>query len=94
MWPFKNKQQPVTIQANSVEIVDDVAIVDVRGQTCPGYLLAINKAVEQLKPGTLARLVITYPPCGEDVKAWAREKQVEYLGLHQDADHWIIEVRK
>jgi len=41
------------------------AIIDVRGQTCPGYLLAINKAVERLEPDTAAKLLITYPPCGK-----------------------------
>ena len=45
-------------------------MVDVRGQTCPGYLLSINLAVKKLPQGSRCKLLISYPPCGEDVKAW------------------------
>jgi len=64
MWPF-SKRQTSTLEANSVHMENGTAIIDVRGQTCPGYLLAINKAVERLEPDTAAKLLITYPPCGK-----------------------------
>ena len=89
MWPFSRKQQ-----ANSVSIENDITIIDVRGQTCPGYLLAINKAVESLTPDTSARLLITYPPCGEDVQAWAKERNIEYQGIEQENNMWVIRIRK
>jgi len=94
MWPFNKRIAKSSIRARSVNIVDGVHEIDVRGQTCPGYLLAINKAVEALDPGTKARLLITYPPCGEDVRAWCKEKKIQYLGLFQDKDMWIISIEK
>lgn len=94
MWPFNNKTIKSGINANSVKVVNGVTEIDVRGQTCPGYLLAINKAVEGLDRGTEAKLLITYPPCGEDVKAWCREKKVEYLGLTEGNGMWIIRIKK
>lgn len=93
MWPFSPKSPPV-ISANSVTMEDGTAVIDVRGQTCPGYLLAINKAVETLDADTPARLLITYPPCGEDVKAWAKERHIEYLGMEQQTNMWVIHIRK
>ncbi|MDH5444981.1 MAG: sulfurtransferase TusA family protein [Gammaproteobacteria bacterium] len=93
MWPFKKKTKS-EIKANSVEIVDGVAFIDVRGQTCPGYLLAINKAVEKLDAGMMAKLLITYPPCGEDVKAWCKEKRVSYLDITEENDRWVITIQK
>jgi len=93
MWPFNNKQHS-SIEANSIEIDNGIAIIDVRGQTCPGYLLAINKAVAGLAPGMSARLLISYPPCGEDVKAWARERHIEYTGIEYKNAMWIISIRK
>lgn len=93
MWPFNNRQH-VGIKANSVVIDNGIAIIDVRGQTCPGYLLAINKAVESLATGTSARLLITYPPCGEDVKAWAKQQKIEYQGIEQQNEIWVIRIRK
>jgi len=94
MWPFNKKTVKSGINASSITVVNGVAEIDVRGQTCPGYLLAINKAVETLGKGTKARLLITYPPCGEDVKAWCREKEIEYQGLTEGGGMWMINIRK
>jgi TusA-related sulfurtransferase len=95
VWPFSRKpKEESQIQANSVVMEDGVAIIDVRGQTCPGYLLAINKAVEALSSGTTAKLVISYPPCGDDVGAWCKARQIEYMGIAQANGVWEIEIRK
>ena len=94
MWPFNRKSTSSGINASSINIVDGVAEIDVRGQTCPGYLLAINKAVESLENGTTAKLLITYPPCGEDVHAWCREKNIEYLGISESEGMWVIRIKK
>ena len=93
MWPFKKKSVQSSIQAK-VSFEGDVALVDVRGQTCPGYLLAINKAVDELKVGTRIKLIITYPPCGDDVKAWAKERKIKYLGIEPSPGKWIIDIQK
>lgn len=94
-WPFTTKtRERSRIKANSVVLQEGVATIDVRGQTCPGYLLAINKAVDALSSGTTARLLISYPPCGDDVEAWAVAKSVEYLGISQSDGTWVIEIRK
>jgi TusA-related sulfurtransferase len=93
VWPFKKQKQKSSIHATTT-FADGVAIIDVRGQTCPGYLLAINRAVDALAPGSRARLLISYPPCGDDVKAWASERNIQCLGMRQDTGKWIIEIEK
>ena len=65
-------------------------IVDVRGQTCPGYLLDINRHVSAIGPGARIRLLVTYPPCGEDVRAWCAEKGYEFTGIERVDDHYGI----
>ncbi len=96
MWPFRSKTsrraRPPT--AREVSWRDDVAIIDVRGQTCPGYLLAINRAVDRLEPDTEAELLITYPPCGDDVQAWCKEKGIAFLGIEIGEQLWRIRIRK
>lgn len=94
MWPFKKVIKQSGIKACSVKIIEGIAEIDVRGQTCPGYLLAINKAVEELDTGTQAKLIISYPPCGSDVKVWCKEKNIEYLSLVEDEGTWIINIKK
>lgn len=83
-----------TITSKTSVDENGVVTIDVRGQTCPGYLLSINKEVDSLGSGTDARLLITYPPCGDDVKAWAKEKNVDFLDLQQQTDMWVIKIRK
>ena len=95
MWLFTKTQPKIAeIKANSVVIENGVATIDVRGQTCPGYLLAINKAVDGLPADTpLARLIISYAPCGNDVRAWCKARAIEYRGISQKDGTWTIEIR-
>ena len=30
----------------------------------------------------------------EDVKAWAKERNIEYQGMEQEKDMWVIHIRK
>ncbi len=93
---FFNKPKPTGIQANSIQYKENKAIVDVRGQTCPGYLLAINKAVEAIQPETEIDLLISYPPCGDDVKAWCKEREIKFLSLDKETEEkrWVIRIKK
>lgn len=95
MWPFDKKpSRDTTIKASSVLVQDGVATIDVIGQTCPGYLLSINKALDSLEAGVLARLLTTYSPCGDDLEAYCRARGLEYLGASEAAGVWVIEIRK
>lgn len=95
MWPFtKNKIRANSgIQANTVKIEGGEATIDVRGQTCPGYLLAINKVVDKLDSGMNIKLLITYPPGNEDIKTWCKERHIEYVGLEEEGGMWVIRVK-
>ena len=93
MWPFTRSKNLVTIQAHTVETTNGIVIVDVRGQTCPGYLLAIDKAVDRLAKGTTARLLISYPPCGDDVRAWCSAREIEYVKIERQNGVWEITIK-
>ncbi len=96
MWPFKRKDAPKRSSIHADVSFDDegTALVDVRGQTCPGYLLAINNAVEPLPAGTAVRLIISYPPCGDDVHAWCKEKGLTFGGIEPNEGLWHIHLKK
>jgi len=89
-----NKTKPTGIQANNIQYKNNKAVVDVRGQTCPGYLLAINKAVTAIEPETEIDLLISYPPCGEDVKAWCKEREIKFLSVDKEEERWVIRIKK
>lgn len=94
MWLFGKKEHKNTIQAKSVEIIDGFVTIDVRGQTCPGYLLAINKEIDKVEKGTDARLLITYPPCHEDILAWCKERHYEFKDIIERDGSWIVTIKK
>lgn len=94
MWPFRRKQPHKTIFADISNNPDGSVNIDVRGQTCPGYLLSINKAMDSLAVGKKAFLITTYAPCGDDVKAWCNEKGYTYEGIEQKDNRWEIGVTK
>ncbi|MDH5786267.1 MAG: sulfurtransferase TusA family protein [Chromatiales bacterium] len=77
----KDSAQPASTIHASVFEEDGIIFIDVRGQTCPGYLLAINRETDRLPPATEVALIITYPPCGDDVHAWCREKGYQFHGI-------------
>ena len=78
------------VSPNAVDDLDGEKVVDVRGQTCPGYLLAINRAMDSFPPGTPVRLWITYPACGDDVQAWANSRGHTLHGIEYDRDRYVI----
>ena len=94
MWPFRKKTIAKTIKGTSIETVDGVLTIDVRGQTCPGYLLAINREIEKLERGSDVELLITYAPCHDDVKAWCKERNIEFINIVEKDGFWIITVGK
>ncbi|HKJ87932.1 MAG TPA: sulfurtransferase TusA family protein, partial [Gammaproteobacteria bacterium] len=90
MWPLrrKGKSREKTIQAAVSAQPDGTTAIDVRGQTCPGYLLAINRAMDAMERGTTAKLLVDYPPCGDDVRAWCDEKGYRFLDFSQEPECW------
>jgi tRNA 2-thiouridine synthesizing protein A len=45
--------------------------VDARGQSCPGPLVALHKALRDASPGDLLELLATDPGSRSDVPSWA-----------------------
>jgi tRNA 2-thiouridine synthesizing protein A len=48
------------------------ATVDARGQSCPGPLVTLHKALKEAEPGDLLELLATDPGARSDVPSWAK----------------------
>jgi TusA-related sulfurtransferase len=55
------------------------ATVDARGQSCPGPLVSLHKALKQAERGDLLDLLATDPGSKSDVPAWSRLSGNELL---------------
>jgi tRNA 2-thiouridine synthesizing protein A len=53
--------------------------VDAKGQSCPGPLVALARALKEARPGDLFELLATDPGSRSDVPSWAELSGNELL---------------
>ena len=68
--------------------------VDARGQSCPGPLVSLHKALRDAAAGDLLELLATDPGSRSDVPSWAKLSGNELLGSTEDAGVFRYVVRK
>jgi tRNA 2-thiouridine synthesizing protein A len=70
------------------------ATVDARGQSCPGPLVALHKALRGASTGDLLELLATDPGSKSDVPSWAKLSGNELLETAEDAGIYRYVIRK
>jgi tRNA 2-thiouridine synthesizing protein A len=70
------------------------ASVDARGQSCPGPLVALHKALRDAGPGDLLELLATDPGSRSDVPSWARLSGNELLEAGESEGVFRYVIRK
>ena len=62
------------------------ATVDAKGQSCPGPLVSLAKALKNAQNGDLFELLATDPGSKSDVPSWAEISGNELLEATEEAD--------
>ena len=68
--------------------------VDARGQSCPGPLVALAKAMKDVGPGDLLELLATDPGSVSDVPSWATISGNELLESAETDGSYRYVIRK
>jgi tRNA 2-thiouridine synthesizing protein A len=68
--------------------------VDARGQSCPGPLVALHKALRDAERGDLLELLATDPGSRSDVPSWAKLSGNELVEASEDAGVFRYVIRK
>jgi tRNA 2-thiouridine synthesizing protein A len=68
--------------------------VDARGQSCPGPLVSLAKALRDAQRGDLFELLATDPGSRSDVPSWATLTGNELLEAGDDAGTYRYVIRK
>lgn len=68
--------------------------VDARGQSCPGPLVTLYKALKDAARGDLLELLATDPGSKSDVPSWAKLSGNDLLEASEDAGVFRYVVRK
>lgn len=69
-------------------------IVDAKGQSCPGPLVSLAKAIKGAQAGDLLELLATDPGSKSDVPSWATLSGNELVEATEDGDVFRYVVRK
>ena len=70
------------------------ATVDARGQSCPGPLVSLHKALRDAVPGDLLELLATDPGSRSDVPSWAKLSGNELVDASETDGVFRYVVRK
>lgn len=73
---------------------EDTTILDVKGLQCPMPLLKAKKALNELAPGELLRVVATDPGSVKDFQVFSRQSGHELLESEDDGGVYIYLLRK
>ncbi|MBN1321255.1 MAG: sulfurtransferase TusA family protein [Thermoleophilia bacterium] len=69
-------------------------VVDARGTSCPGPILAAKKGMPDVKVGEIMEVFATDSGTLKDLPAWSKKMGHEYLGHVEEAGYWKLFVRK
>ena len=69
-------------------------IVDARGQSCPGPLVSLHKALREAERGDVLELLATDPGSRSDVPSWAKLSGNELLEATEGAGTFRYLIRK
>lgn len=69
-------------------------VVDARGVSCPGPIMAAKKAIADVKVGEIMEILATDSGSQKDIPAWAKKMGHEFLGVIEEAGYWKLYVKR
>lgn len=69
-------------------------VVDARGTSCPGPILAAKKSIVDVKVGEVMEVLATDSGTKKDIPAWSKKMGHEFLGAVEDAGFLRLFVKR
>jgi TusA-related sulfurtransferase len=69
-------------------------VVDARGTSCPGPILAAKKAIAEVVKGQVMEVLASDSGTQKDIPAWCKKTGHEFLGLIDDAGTYKLYVKR
>ncbi len=75
------------VAVEELKALTNTTVVDARGTSCPGPILAAKKAVRGVASGSVMEVLATDSGTLKDLPAWAKKMGHEYLGHYEDSGY-------
>lgn len=84
----------MTIAAEELRELTADQVVDARGTSCPGPILAAKKAIGGVAVGGVMEVLATDSGTLKDLPAWSKKMGHEFLGSFDDSGYLRLFLRK
>ncbi|MGC8656194.1 MAG: sulfurtransferase TusA family protein [Thermoplasmata archaeon] len=84
----------MTMSEAELKNLKGTKVVDARGTSCPGPLLAAKKTMSEVPVNGIMEVLSSDPGTNKDIPAWCTKVGHEYLGLIAEPSYWRLFVRR
>ncbi len=77
----------MSVAVEELKALTNTTVVDARGTSCPGPILAAKKAVRGVSSGSVMEVLATDSGTLKDLPAWAKKMGHEYMGHYEDSGY-------
>ena len=77
-----------------LSMIQSQKVVDARGTSCPGPILAAKKGIVDVKVGEIMEVLATDSGTQKDLPAWSKKVGHEYLGLIEEPGYMKLFVKR
>ena len=84
----------MTVAIEELKALKVDLVVDARGTSCPGPILAAKKAIGGVPVGGTMEVMATDSGTLKDIPAWCKKMGHEYLGAFDDAGYLRLFLKK
>lgn len=69
-------------------------VVDARGTSCPGPILAAKKSIAEIKTGEIMEVLASDTGTQKDIPAWCKKTGHQFLGVLEEAGYWKLYIKR
>ncbi len=84
----------MTVAVEELKVTKADTVVDARGTSCPGPILAAKKAIGKVPVGGVMEVMATDSGTLKDLPAWSKKMGHDYLGHFDDAGYLRLFLKK
>jgi TusA-related sulfurtransferase len=84
----------VTVAIEELKQLKADKVVDARGTSCPGPILAAKKNIGQVPVGGIMEVLATDSGTKRDLPAWSKKMGHDYLGDFEDSGYLRLFLKK